>query len=197
MAEVIIVSKTRMHNGLCISGIDMQSGRALRLLPQGANHQPTDSPLEIGQVWEIRYGLRNTPAPFVEDADATCIRFVRNQSVSQYVEAHGAIASGSTDAVYDGLLQWNPVKGYLEPNNPTSYSTQFWRPDSTLRRYQNDNKPGYVFWEPDTKRRIPWVGAAEPPATVPAASLARLSLGRPFSGNLDHEVCWLQLSGVF
>ena len=184
-----------MRHGCCVSGIDIATNVALRLLPAGGNHQPADSPLEIGEVWAGTYKMRGTAAPFVEDATVVLTQRLRVQSVARYVAASVPTANGSTDAVYDGLLHWNPSKGYLEPAAPTPYSTQFWRPDSTLRLYDNDNR--LIFWEPNTGRRIPWVGVAAPPKVVMAQSLARLSLSRPFAGNLDHEVCWSQLSSVY
>jgi hypothetical protein len=195
VSEILIVSKTKMHNGCCISGIEIATRRPLRLLPPGSNHQPADSPLKIGEVWEANYRMRRTPAPFVEDADATLGRRLRILSVAEYVAANIPVVAGSTEVIYDGLLQWNPHKGYLEPENPTQYSTQFWRPVSNLKLYTDDGKS--IFWEPDTKRRIPWVGVAEPPGLIGRGALVRLSLSRAFAGNLDHDVCWLQLSGVY
>jgi hypothetical protein len=195
MSQILIVSKTHMRNGLCISGIDLATRASLRLLPQGANSQPSNSPLDIGDVWEATYRSRGTPAPFVEDADTTLGSRLRSEDVGAYIEAHLPVVVGTTDAIYEGRLDWNPHKGYLEPLQPTGYSTQFWRTAENLIRY--DENESFIFWEPVSKRRIRWVGVAAAPERIPAGSLVRLSLSRPFAGNLDHDVCWLQLSGVY
>jgi hypothetical protein len=195
--RVLIVSRTLMTAGLCIGGIGLPSGRPLRLLPPQENHQPLDSPLRIGEIWEMKIKLRSTPAPFVEDCDAEAVEMLGRSNVRLYVASKSLAVTGSTEEVFDGRLEWTPQKGYLDPDSPTNFSTQFWRPDSKLRRYEGYRPGQFVFWEPETKRRIPWVGMKEAPETIEDGQLARLSLSRPFPGKLDRPVCWLQLSGVF
>jgi hypothetical protein len=144
--------------------------------------------------------LRGTERPFVEDADVIALgQRIGQRDVATYVEAHLPIVASDTTEIYEGKLHWNNGnKGYVEPADPPSFSTQFWRPVSFLNRYDDSNREGRsVFWEPETKHRIPWVGVAMPPDRIEAGTLVRVSLGRPYHGTEDHPVCWLQLSGVY
>jgi hypothetical protein len=187
-----------MGGGVCIGGYDIRTNQSLRLSPPGRNAQPPDSKLEIGGIWEIRYSMRGSARPFVEDCDAEPSRYVRDADVEEYVDNALDIAQGDTDSLYDGMLRWQGHKGYIDPDDPSPYSTQFWRPSSFLQRYEDANNAGRsVFWEPETKRRILWVGAADPPDRIPAGDLCRVSLSRAFEGSMDHPVCWLQLSGTY
>ena len=200
MPQVIVVSKTRMQTGLCIGGFDLTTNRSLRLLPRQEHAQPVNAPFNIGDVWEINYELRGSQAPFVEDADAVAVgQRITRRDVAEYVAGHAEIVVGDTNVIYQGKLHWNTGhKGFIEPADPSGFSTQFWRPTSFLNRYDDSNREGRsVFWEPETRHRIPWVGVAAPPDRIDAGTLVRVSLGRPYAGTEDHPVCWLQLSGVY
>ena len=44
MATILIVSKTKMRNGVCIGGIDEQSGDLIRLLNERGGNLDADAP---------------------------------------------------------------------------------------------------------------------------------------------------------
>lgn len=188
-----------MKSGLCIGGIDIGNRRSLRLLPAGAHTMPDDVACQIGDIWDMTYTLRGTAPPFVEDADAVLGRRIGGADVADYVRRNVRTAVGDTSALYEGKLRWNARrKGFIEPGDSPPYSTQFWNPARFLNRYDDDRDVGrFVFWEPETSRRIRWVGVEAPPGCIEAGSLARVSLGRPFAGSEDHDVCWLQLSAAY
>jgi hypothetical protein len=143
----------------------------------------------------MRYTMRGTPPPFVEDAEVYPGRIVRHEDIEEYVDEELATVEGDTSQLYEGMLQWRGTKGFVDPALPSPYSTQFWRPTSFLLRYDDNYKAGKsVFWESGTKRHIVWVGEAPPPERIEAGELCRVSLSR---NNEQFPECWLQLSGVY
>jgi hypothetical protein len=143
----------------------------------------------------MQYTIRGTAPPFVEDADVQPIGMLRHEGVAAYVTQHLVTAEGDTGQLYGGMLQWRGAKGYIDPTAPSLYSTEFWRPSSFLLRYDDNNRAGRsVFWEPETKHRIPWVGEAPPPERIETGELCRVSLSR---NDERFPECWLQLSGVY
>ena len=110
LPEILIVSRTVMGARICIGGYDVGTNRSLRLSAPGSNSQPADSPLQIGQVWEMRYTMRNSAPPFVEDADAVALRYVRDDSVEAFVDHALVIADGDTGSLYNGMLHWKVIR---------------------------------------------------------------------------------------
>lgn len=142
MVEVLVVLKTRMQGGVCVGGVVLGTHQSVRLIPPGARCQPEHTPLQIGQVWDM---IRGSGAPFVEDADAVSVRLVRVADVARHVRENLTVVRGDTSAIYDGRLRWNQGrKGFLDRNNGTAYSTQFWQPARALHRYE-DKKPSRSF----------------------------------------------------
>jgi hypothetical protein len=198
VAEVLIVSRTRMQTGLCIGAIDLATNASLRLLPAGQHAQPETSPLQIGDIWDVTYQPRNSDPPFVEDVNAVINERRGEANVEASVVLRTPIVVGDTTMLHNGLLHWNANgKGFVEPDCAPPFSTQFWRPTGILFRNDGFKEGSSVFREPATNHKIPWVGVAAPPARIPGGTLVRVSLGRPWSGTEDHPVCWLQVSGVY
>lgn len=198
LPRVLIVSRTRMQSGLCIGAFDLATNESLRLLPEGRHAQPEGSPLQIGEIWEVSYGSRQSAPPFTEDVDAAPVQLLGTADVQQYVDTHLTVAVGDTTMLYSGLLGWNTGgKGYIEPQLASRFSTEFWRPTGVLYRNEGFRAGSSVFREAATNHRIPWVGVAEPPQRIEPGTLVRVSLGRAYPGTEDHPVCWLQISGVY
>jgi hypothetical protein len=200
MAEVLIVSRTLMGARHCIGAIDLETLAPLRLEDQAAHGQPPDSDLAIGEVWEIDYApLANTSPPHMEDVSATIHSYVRDEDVEEFLRVHAIEAfEGDSDVLFDGTLHWTDKgRGYMEPVAATAYSTAFWRPSGLLWRNPGFDPGTFAFREPATNHHVKWVGVEEPPERIPAGTLCRVSLTRPFAGSLDHPVCWLQLSGAY
>jgi ATP-dependent DNA helicase RecQ len=203
VSEVLIVAKTRMKSGVCVGAIDLSLTKSLRLIPKGHLNQPEDSPLEVGDVYEVNYEMRNSLFPHGEDADAEILRLIDRRKITLSMVKGCPTAIGSSDDLFDRRLAWTASrKGYLDPGNPGStfihYSTQFWLPSTGLMRYEKDAGGRFHFWEPGTRRYIPWVGVANAPHRIDAGQLTRISLTRAFAtSKMDHGVHWLQISGVY
>ncbi len=54
MERVLIVAKTRMSSGVCVSGLT-RSSKSIRLIPKGRFNQPIDTEFEVGQAWDIDF----------------------------------------------------------------------------------------------------------------------------------------------
>jgi hypothetical protein len=80
--EVLIVAKTHMRNAACVGGFEISSKRNVRLLTADGENQPSNSDLEVGQIWNIDYADRPqlTP-PHVEDVQIIKREFVRTQNM--------------------------------------------------------------------------------------------------------------------
>ena len=55
MERVLIVAKTHMKNGVCVSALTRNTNRHLRLIPPGRLNQPYNTQFEIGQTWDIEF----------------------------------------------------------------------------------------------------------------------------------------------
>lgn len=213
MAQVIIVSRTRMAGGLvCVGGVDVDNRRSVRLLDTRGHHETADScPYTIWDIWDIDYYLnQRRPNPHTEDVNVTRrIRIDRvdvpNMSVNRFAElmlnSNIPIFRGSLFSVFNGKLRRTDMdKLYISKEDVPTYSTCFWINDKQLLGYKN-NRGRWQYRYIDMSNRygytISYVGSAEPLDTIEAGSLIRLSLAhwwKPEDSN-DEERCYLQLSG--
>ena len=53
--EVLIVSRTRMRNGVCCGGLDLQSGEFIRLHDHWGKNLTESAPFQIGEVYDLNY----------------------------------------------------------------------------------------------------------------------------------------------
>ena len=201
--DVIIVSKTHMHNATCVGGV-LADGRFVRLLDQFGHNQDSDTPLNIGDVYTIRYSERNNKIPpHVEDILVNNFTFKFTFStITKMVEylrdkLKVNIWKGSTDILFDGRLHWTSGgSGYISKNGEIpNKSVGFWIPDRDLTRNDFGEKVRYNY--PIRWRSLSYVGFQEPVQTIPAGTLVRVSLARWWSPNDDDERCYLQLSGWY
>ncbi len=213
MAQVIIVSRTKMAGGLvCVGGVDVDNQRSVRLLDTRGHHETADScPYTIWDIWDIDYYLnQRRPNPHTEDVNVTRrIKIDRvdvpNMSVNRFAElmfnSNIPIFRGSLFSVFDGKLRCTDMdKLYISKEDVPKYSTCFWINDKQLLGYKN-NRGRWQYRYIDMSNRygytISYVGSAEPLDTIEAGSLIRLSLAhwwKPEDSN-DEERCYLQLSG--
>ncbi|MBB6053900.1 dual OB domain-containing protein [Armatimonas rosea] len=199
--EVVITGKTKMQGGLCIGGLRLSDWSAIRLLPSdGSRSWPTDSPMKVGEVWNVE-GAPNavlTP-PHTEDFRLTVAPSkVRDYgaSLKNDIVANVAVAQGNFAALYQGHLL--PIlSGSIcvrRPNVP-SFSTQFWIATWDINLRLNGKAYYVVSWQ-DKTYKMPYVGVEQPVTVIPAGSLIRVSLARWFTPpSHTEEACYLQLSG--
>lgn len=213
MAQVIIVSRTRMADGfVCVGGVDVDNRRSVRLLDARGRHETAETcPYTIWDIWDIDYyPNQRRPNPHTEDVNVTRrIKIDRvdapNMSVNRFaglmLSSKIPIFRGSLFSVFDGRLKRTDMdKLYISKEDVPIYSTCFWINDKRLLGYKNDrgrwqyryndmsNMYGYT---------IAYVGSEDHSDTIEAGSLIRLSLAhwwKPEDSD-DEERCYLQLSG--
>lgn len=213
MAQVIIVSRTRMSGGyVCVGGVDVDNRRSVRLLDARGRHETADTcPYTIWDIWDIDYYLiQRRPNPHTEDVNVTRrMKIDRvdapNMSVNRFAElmlnSNIPIFRGSLFSVFDGKLKRTDMdKLFISKEDVPMYSTCFWINDKRLLGYNND-RGRWQYRYTDMSNRygytISYVGSAEPLDTIEPGSLIRLSLAhwwKPEDSD-DEERCYLQLSG--
>ena len=213
MAQVIIVSRTRMADGfVCVGGVDVDNRRSVRLLDARGHHETAETcPYTIWDIWDIDYyPNQRRPNPHTEDVNVTRrMKIDRvdapNMSVNRFAEvmlnSNIPIFRGSLFSVFDSKLRHTDNdKLYISKEDVPTYSTCFWINDKRLLGYKNDRgrwQYRYTDMSNQYGYTISYVGSAEPLDTIESGSLVRLSLAhwwKPEDSD-DEERCYLQLSG--
>ena len=201
--DVIIVSKTRMSNAACVGAVS-ENGRFVRLLDRNGYNQNTDTLLNIGDVWTIKYQEHpNKIAPHIEDILVTNMTFKYSfRTIKKMIEhlrekLNIKIWIGNPNVLFDEKLNWTSGgSGYIsETGEIPDNSVGFWMPDQDLQRKEFKEKVKYSY--PMEWRNIPYVGYQNPVDKIPTNSLVRVSLARWWTPNEDEERCYLQLSGWY
>ncbi|GAC1435375.1 MAG: hypothetical protein PVSMB2_31670 [Ktedonobacteraceae bacterium] len=210
MERVLIVSKTRMANGLCVSGLTRDTKKSIRLIPLGRNNQPNDTKFEVGQVWNIEFRANEKiEPPHMED-----VAVIRQQYVSQVSNMRETLMKyiriwrGDPNTMFDNFLVFGNTSAYISKTGgiPTQ-STGYWIPTRELTlSYSPQDKPRYNI---DYISRnnggshtrtlfIPYVGCAETIPVIPKETLVRVSLARWWKPDgVNEDRCYLQLSGWY
>ncbi len=145
MAQVIIVSRTRMADGfVCVGGVDVDNRRSVRLLDARGRHETAETcPYTIWDIWDIDYyPNQRRPNPHTEDVNvARRIKIDRvdapNMSVNRFAElmlnSNIPIFRGSLFSVFDGKLRrTDKDKLYISKEDVPTFSTCFWINDKRL-----------------------------------------------------------------
>ena len=199
MAQVIIVSRTRMADGfVCVGGLDVDNRRSVRLLDARGRHETAETcPYTIWDIWDIDYyPNQRRPNPHTEDVNVT-----RRMKIDRVDAPNMPIFHGSLFSVFDGKLRHTDKdKLYISKEDVPTFSTCFWINDKRLLGYKNDRgrwQYRYTDMSNQYGYTISYVGSAEPLDTIESGSLVRLSLAhwwKPEDSD-DEERCYLQLSG--
>lgn len=197
--EVLITSKTTWGSKYCIGGLEIATGRYVRLMTTMGTYQPSNSPYQIGQVWSLEYNYHPDIAPHVED-----VRIVRNNgfvrnipNLTNYINQNCNVWNGNYNLLYGGRLSWKNGSGYLnDPTNLPNNSVGFWISDQDLRwdgfQYYIYDRPRFV-----TNKRLKYKGDVQPIPIITAGTLIRVSLGKWWDGQDKENRCYLQLSGWY
>lgn len=202
MAIILIVSKTQMRNGVCVGGIDESTCEFIRLHNARGGNLSFDAPYEIGDRWEVdvirAWNVRQ--APHVEDKQSTPIRRINHVGISgiiDFVNSHNLgsrLVRGGIHNVFEGCVNFQGSKNFVNRNNIPSFSTQFWIADRDLDYSSLYNKHFYVY----NGIRLKFVGYQDIIDKIPAGSIIRLSLANWWNGDGSGEDrCYLQLSGWY
>jgi hypothetical protein len=199
--NIVIVAKTRMRSGVCIGGLDDESGEMIRLLPAPGSHGwPGTAPLNVGDIWRVGASpVKRTP-PHNEDYAVTLEERtgVMNTLRAFITNRHIPWVCGCDD-LFDGLIRFT-AKGHgfisMRAGVPRN-SVGFWVLPAPLRLEKVDGRPYYVLAGSDPPISIKYVGLGQPTALLPEGRLVRLSLARwwtPEHAPHMEPRCYLQLS---
>lgn len=201
MGKVLIVSKTKMRNGVCVGGIDIERSDFVRLHTDHGANLPEDAPYKIGEVWEMTLESPWNPrnAPHIEDMmvmEANLISMVPNNLLSSKIQQTGvSITRGSINQTFDGHLKFTiNGKGYVNEDGIPSNSVALWITDSDLIPIEEYGKKFYRY----QNIKIPYVGFQQV-EIIKSGTLIRLSLANwwaPDDGDCEKR-CYLQLSGWY
>ncbi len=201
--RVLIVSRTRMREGrVCVGAHDLADFRSLRLYKHDGTYLNEADPIAIGQIWELQYRPKtDLEPPHVEDVIVTregAAQVGREPNLAALILQRDVIWR-TPEELFGGRLHFTGAgSAYVPAEGPLpSRSTGYWLLDMPLQRQQYDGKTRYVRAASTGLRRISYVGTAAPRATIPAGTLARVSLSRRFAPTEQHNGYWLQLSGWY
>ena len=202
MATVLIVSKTKMANGVCVGGINEQNRELIRLHNERGGNLTADAPYEIGDRWELNvetaWNVRS--APHVEDKQTTPLRKIENigtRGIINYINSHffgSRLTRGNIRDTFEGCLNFQGSRNFVNRQRIPSFSTQFWIADQDLIHSRSFEKAYYIY----NGIRIKFVGCQNPVERIPAGTIIRLSLANWWNGDGSGEDrCYLQLSGWY
>ncbi len=206
--KVLIVSKTKMSNSVCIGAI-ARTGQSLRL--------DENQEYQVGQVWDIDYTpIAETKPPHTEDVKVCRKEYIKKIPVEKQIKSIDLLmppSTGSPQNLYDGYLQSKDdgrrALYIAKLSGVPDYSTTFWRPDNPLAyrteedlygmRYNMDRlRIFYEYTNENGRCTLPFVGFQEPISIIPAHTLIRISLARWWrKNNSTEERCYAQLSGWY
>jgi hypothetical protein len=195
--EILITSKTHKGKAACVGGMILATNRLVRLLNPGNWDQYSDTPFEVGDIWEIQFVNReDLIPPHIEDIIISSKRFVRKLgNITNHINNCGIeVFSGALTNAFDGKLKWTRNgSGYIDnPSDLPANSVCFWVADKTLKAEENH----YVY---SPNKKLPYVGYQNAIDEIPAGTILRLSLARwwkPEDSDIGKR-CYLQLSGWY
>lgn len=199
--DVIILSRTKMSgNKICVGGLDLNSGKMLRLLDNTAGALTSDFPYKIGETYTINFAPRHQrTSPHLEDIAVYDFTLAKEYNKTDLDTAVYQNAGTYDDLRYlfSEKLLWNNFRGYALESNPPDFSVQI----AKLNRILVKNGADYQEFGPFTPRRVKYVGEmdiSKMPSRIASGTPIRFSLARPWDkdGN-GVKVCYLQLSGVY
>ncbi|MDX5338536.1 MAG: hypothetical protein LPK25_05880 [Cyclobacteriaceae bacterium] len=205
--EVLIVSKTRMAGGyFCVGGLVLQNNRFVRLMDSNGYNQPSNTPFQIGQIYDLAFHQRREiTLPHREDVIVDSLRFLRVlPDISSVIINSGVpIYRGHIDQIFNGLIKWKETgTGFIPYGGQLPVqSVGFWIPDKDLYATEFDSKVRYGYPNGSNYRNLSYVGNQVIEKRIPAGTLIRISLSRlyPKPGTVVNTPSgfYLQLSGWY
>lgn len=201
MNRVLIVSRTKMRNGVCVGGINLDNNDFVRLHTDHGANLPDNAPYKIGEIWNIQLNAPWNPRerPHVEDKmvmSSSRIESIPMYRLSSYIRSLPMpIPRGPLEDVFEGKLSFTSGgKGFINNNRIPSNSVSFWITDAEMKPKISFGKMVFKYKD----KQIPYVGLQDV-EVIPAETLIRLSLANwwvPEDGNVERR-CYLQLSGWY
>lgn len=201
METVLILSRTKMNNGVCVGGVNEKTGELIRLHNESGGNLSLDAPYKIGDRWEIEIqkAWNARSRPHIEDRQVRHRRKLENVGIDGIVSfirkglLCNKVIKGSIDQTFEGCLILTGNKNYINNTRVPSFSTQFWIADKRLV-YKHDWGKDYYYYN---NIRIKFVGFQTPIEIIPAGTIVRLSLANWWNDGSGEDRCYIQLSGWY
>ena len=134
MERVLIVAKTHMRSGACVSGLTRDTNRSIRLLTPDGSNQPANAPFEVGQVWEIEFQPRpEIIPPHVEDVLVTQQRCIGQSSKLRNILIQRVRPwQDGPEHLFDGKLTIENTSYISRAGGLPNQSTGYWLPSNPL-----------------------------------------------------------------
>ena len=199
--EVLIVSRTRMKNGVCCGGIDLANGEFIRLHDHWGKNLMESAPFQIGEVYNMNYrtAISCRPIPHVEDKEVLPdYEKLRQLTATEFIKEIDRlldVPNGDIETIFEGKLRHSTFATYISPEDIPQFSVCFWHPNAPLVKSSFLGKTKYWF---GGSHAINYVGFQAPIELIPAGTLLRMSLANWWSpDDITEKRCYLQLSGWF
>ena len=182
--EVLIVSRTRMKNGVCCGGIDLTTGEFIRLHDHWGKNLADSAPFQIGEIYNMNYrtAIKCRPLPHVEDKEVLPdYEKLRQLTATEFIDEINRLVdvpNGGIETIFEGKLRRSTFATYISPEDIPLFSVCFWRPNAPLIKSSFLGKTKYWF---GGSYAINYVGFQEPIEVIPAGTLLRMSLANWWS----------------
>ena len=109
--EVLIVSRTRMKNGVCCGGIDLANGEFIRLHDHWGKNLTESVPFQIGDVYDLDYrtAVNCRPIPHIEDKEVLPdYKKLKQLTVTEFIDEIDRLVdvpNGSIETIFEGKLR--------------------------------------------------------------------------------------------
>ena len=199
MEKIVVVSRTRMRNGVCCGAINISTGEFVRMHNANGGNLPSNAPYQIGEVYDASYcrAWNARPKPHVEDKEIRSARKIGEMSTDElvdFIDRRVHVYSGRIDTIFEGSLDHSAYSPFVGPNNVPNESVCFWRTDAPIQKYVFMGKIKYRY----KSNNISYVGFQDPIDVIPAGTLLRMSLANWWAKDQYTEKrCYLQLSGWY
>ena len=199
--DVIILSRTKMSEGkICVGGLDLNSGKMLRLLDNRASALTSDFPYKIGETYAITFEQRyQLIAPHLEDVAVYNYELKSNcNNVALNKIAHGnSNTYNNLSELFSGKLHWQNNRGYVLASDPPDFSPQTAKINKKLVKVGLDYKE-FGFSRSRTVKYVGDLDISKMPGVINEGTPIRFSLARPWDKDKNGiKVCYLQMSGVY
>ena len=129
MATVLIVSRTQMANGICVGGINEDTGELIRLHNEKGGNLKSDAPYMLGERWNlnIERAWNSRPIPHVEDMQTSPVSMIENiglKGVAEFVKTQdlgNKFTYGELAETFEGCLHLEGTKNYINRNKIPSF----------------------------------------------------------------------------
>lgn len=199
--KVLIVSRTRMKNGVCCGGINLTTGEFVRIHDHWGKNLTNDVPFQIGQLYSMDYrtAINKRPLPHTEDKEVMPdYKLIGKLTTSEFIDEIDKLIDvpcGGIETIFEGKLRRSTYATYISQEEVPQHSVCFWRPNEPLIKSCFLGKTRYWY---DGCHVISYVGFQEPVDMIPAGTLLRMSLANWWSpDDITEKRCYLQLSGWF